>query len=124
MKIQLLNVGKESRSVQVLLGSDAIGKLMTGQRRILSCGLVAMETIILMDSVSCGRLDFGDTKIPAPKPKRSFMKPHEHFLRTVKVDEEERFLVSLPWRSASMTVWKKGLNLIELILHKARFRIV
>ncbi|GFX79793.1 uncharacterized protein TNCV_4981051 [Trichonephila clavipes] len=46
MKIQLSDVGKESRSIQVLLGSDVIGKLMTGQRRILSCGLVAMETIL------------------------------------------------------------------------------
>ncbi|GFS44196.1 DUF1758 domain-containing protein [Trichonephila inaurata madagascariensis] len=46
MKIQLSDVGKESRSVQVLLGSDVIRKLMTGQRRILSCGLVAMETIL------------------------------------------------------------------------------
>ncbi|GFY22612.1 hypothetical protein TNCV_2178731 [Trichonephila clavipes] len=45
MKIQLSDVGEESRSVQVLRGSDIIGKLMTGQRRILSCGLVAMETI-------------------------------------------------------------------------------
>ncbi|GFU44489.1 integrase catalytic domain-containing protein [Trichonephila clavipes] len=46
MKIQLSGVGEESRSVQVLLGSDVIGKLMTGQRRILSCGHVAMETIL------------------------------------------------------------------------------
>ncbi|GFT17037.1 uncharacterized protein TNCV_4737821 [Trichonephila clavipes] len=46
MKIQLSDVGEESRSIQVLLGSDVIGKLMSGQRRILSCGLVAMETIL------------------------------------------------------------------------------
>ncbi|GFW24442.1 hypothetical protein TNCV_606831 [Trichonephila clavipes] len=47
MKIQLSDVGEESRSIQVLLRSDVIGKLMTGQRRILSCGLVAMETILV-----------------------------------------------------------------------------
>ncbi|GFW78124.1 uncharacterized protein TNCV_135941 [Trichonephila clavipes] len=45
-KIQLSDVGEESRSVQVPLGSDVIRKLMTGQRRILSCGLAAMETIL------------------------------------------------------------------------------
>ncbi|GFT26526.1 CCHC-type domain-containing protein [Trichonephila clavipes] len=45
MKIQLSDVGEESRSVEVLLGSDVIGKFMTGQHRILSCGLVAMETM-------------------------------------------------------------------------------
>ncbi|GFU85501.1 uncharacterized protein TNCV_802301 [Trichonephila clavipes] len=46
MKIQLSDVGEESRSIQVLLGADVIGKLMTGHRRILSCGLVAMVTIL------------------------------------------------------------------------------
>ncbi|GFT02782.1 uncharacterized protein TNCV_466101 [Trichonephila clavipes] len=46
MKIQLSDVGEESQSVQVLFGSDVIGKLMTGQRRILSCGLVAIVTIL------------------------------------------------------------------------------
>ncbi|GFX96838.1 integrase_H2C2 domain-containing protein [Trichonephila clavipes] len=40
MKIQLSDVQEESRSIQVLLGLDVIGKLMTGQRRILSCGLL------------------------------------------------------------------------------------
>ncbi|GFW06186.1 integrase catalytic domain-containing protein [Trichonephila clavipes] len=46
MKIQLSDIGEESRAVQVLIGSDVIGKLITGQHRILSCELVAMETIL------------------------------------------------------------------------------
>ncbi|GFV20469.1 DUF1758 domain-containing protein [Trichonephila clavipes] len=125
MKIELSDVGGESRSIQVLLGSDVIGKLMTGQRRILSCGLVAMETILgwtpsgkvpdseissiiamlvvslfvkEMDISQLWRLDSLGIQDPSEqKTKEELHKASmEHFLRTVKVDEEERFLVSLP----------------------------
>ncbi|GFX08950.1 DUF1758 domain-containing protein [Trichonephila clavipes] len=126
MKIQLSDVGEESRSVQVLLGSDVIGKLMTGQRIILSCGLVAMEAILgrtlsgkvpdreisscnamlvaslvvkEMDISSCGDwIPWGYKILQNKKTKEELHKASmEHFLRTVKVDEEERFLISLPW---------------------------
>ncbi|GFS72764.1 integrase catalytic domain-containing protein [Trichonephila clavipes] len=90
-EIPLSDVGEESRSVQVLLGSDVIGKLMTGQRRILSCGLVAMETIL--GWTLSGIQDPSEQKTKEELHRASM----EHFLRTVKVDEEERFLVSLPW---------------------------
>ncbi|GFV59521.1 DUF1758 domain-containing protein [Trichonephila clavipes] len=125
MKIQLSDVGEGSRSVQVLLGSDVIGKLMTGQRRILSCGLVAMETILgwtlsgkvpdseisscnamlvaflfvkEMDIFQLWRLDsLGIQDLSEQKTTEELHKASlEHSLRTVKVDEEERLLVSLP----------------------------
>ncbi|GFX64357.1 integrase catalytic domain-containing protein [Trichonephila clavipes] len=88
MKIQLSDVWEESRSIQVLLGSDVIGKLMTDQRRILSCGLVAMESIL-----GWTLSDPSEQKTKEELHKASM----EHFLRTVKVDKEERFFVSLPW---------------------------
>ncbi|GFT75582.1 DUF1758 domain-containing protein [Trichonephila clavipes] len=125
MNIQLSDVGEESRSIQVLLGSDVIGKLMTGQRRILSCGLVAMETILgwtlsgkvpdseisscnsmlvaslfvkEMDISQLWRLDSLEIHDPSEqKTKEELHKASMEPLRTVKVDEEERFLVSLPW---------------------------
>ncbi|GFY53269.1 hypothetical protein TNIN_493731 [Trichonephila inaurata madagascariensis] len=103
MKIQLSNVGEESLSVQMLLGSDVIGKLMTGQLGILSCGLVARETILgwilsgkvpdseisscntmLVASLfvkrwispSCGDWFFVLKNLVSPRnPKRSFVKP-------------------------------------------------
>ncbi|GFX08202.1 integrase catalytic domain-containing protein [Trichonephila clavipes] len=78
-ELQSSDVGEESRSVQVLLGSDVIGKLMTGQRRILSCRLVAMETILAW--TLSGKVP--DSEISS--------------CNAMLVDEEERFLVSLPW---------------------------
>ncbi|GFW84540.1 uncharacterized protein TNCV_457211 [Trichonephila clavipes] len=97
----------------------------TGQRRILSCGLVAMETILgwtlsgkvpdseisscnamlvaslfvkEMDISQLWRLDSLGIQDPSEqKTKEELHKASmEHFLRTVKVDEEERFLVFLP----------------------------
>ncbi|GFV49170.1 uncharacterized protein TNCV_237041 [Trichonephila clavipes] len=99
---------------------------MTGQRRILSCGLIAMETILEwtlsgkvpdceisscnamlvaslfvreMDISQLWRLDSLGIQDPSEqKTKEELHKASmEHFLRTVKVDEEERFLFSLPW---------------------------
>ncbi|GFW19910.1 DUF1758 domain-containing protein [Trichonephila clavipes] len=99
---------------------------MTGQLRSLSCGLVAMETILgwtlsgkvpdseisscsamlvaslfvkEMDISQLWRLDSLEIQDPSEqKAKEELYKASmEHFLRTVKVDEEERFLVSLPW---------------------------
>ncbi|GBM70127.1 hypothetical protein AVEN_151586-1 [Araneus ventricosus] len=44
MNITLADDGEKSQPVQVLIGADLFGKFLTGQRRILSCGLVAIET--------------------------------------------------------------------------------
>ncbi|GFX95266.1 u6 small nuclear RNA-methyltransferase [Trichonephila clavipes] len=86
MKIQLSDVGEESQSVQVLLGSDVIVKLMTGQHRILSCGLVLAWRQYL-DGLC--QVKYLTNK----KPKRSYIKPQ---WSTSEIDEEQ-FLVSLSW---------------------------
>ena len=42
----LTDVGDTDESVQVLVGADVIGKLLTGRREVLSSGLVALETLL------------------------------------------------------------------------------
>ncbi|GBN73776.1 hypothetical protein AVEN_244545-1 [Araneus ventricosus] len=44
MNITLTDVCEKSQPVQVLIGADLFGKFLTGQRRVLPCGLVAIET--------------------------------------------------------------------------------
>ncbi|GFY07959.1 uncharacterized protein TNCV_2579911 [Trichonephila clavipes] len=80
---------------------------MTGQRRILSCELVAwrqyLDGLCLikyeMDISQLWILDSLGIQDPSEqKTKEELHKASmEHFLRTVKVDEEEQFVSSLPW---------------------------
>jgi hypothetical protein len=37
---------EEDRPIDVLIGADVYGKLLTGWREILQCGLVAIETYL------------------------------------------------------------------------------
>ncbi|XP_055938027.1 uncharacterized protein LOC129968199 [Argiope bruennichi] len=152
MKIRLSDVGEEPQSIQVLLGSDVIGKLMTGQRRVLSCGLVAMETLLgwtlsgkvpenemsscnamlvaslfvkEMDISQLWRLDSLGIQDPSEqKTKEELHKASmEHFLRTVKVDEEERFLVSLPWLDGHLPLpdnFNLALKGLQVTTHKLK----
>ncbi|GBM75661.1 hypothetical protein AVEN_269890-1 [Araneus ventricosus] len=46
INIVLTDVGEKSQPVQVLIGADLLGKFLTGQRRVLSCGLEAIETLL------------------------------------------------------------------------------
>ncbi|XP_055938261.1 uncharacterized protein LOC129968428 [Argiope bruennichi] len=152
MNIRLSDVGEEPQSVQVLLGSDVIGNIMTGQRRVLSCGLVAMETLLgwtlsgkvpenemssynamlvaslfvkEMDISQLWRLD--SLGIQDPSEQKSKVELHkasmEHFLRTVKVDEEERFLVSLPWLDGHLPLpdnFNSALKGLQVTTHKLK----
>ncbi|GBM23814.1 hypothetical protein AVEN_91149-1 [Araneus ventricosus] len=44
MNITLTDVGEKSQPVQVLICADLFGNFLTGQHRVLSCGLVAIYT--------------------------------------------------------------------------------
>jgi hypothetical protein len=37
---------EDKRTIEVLIGADTYGKLLTGRRKILLCGLVAIETYL------------------------------------------------------------------------------
>lgn len=122
--ITLSDTSDES-PIEVLLGADVAGKLYTGQRYVLPCGLVAMETLLgwsLMgkipqeesnaSTISALSLFISDSSLanlweletlgitdPAVQRTRveSALAAKDLFLQTVTVNSEARYEVRLPW---------------------------
>ncbi|GIY64948.1 uncharacterized protein CDAR_119701 [Caerostris darwini] len=46
MKINLTDLGEKPGPIHILIGADVLGRLMTVQRKVLSLGLVAIETYL------------------------------------------------------------------------------
>ncbi|GBM64651.1 U6 small nuclear RNA (adenine-(43)-N(6))-methyltransferase [Araneus ventricosus] len=121
MNITLADVGEKSQPVQVLIGADLFGKFLTGQRRVLSCGLVAIETLsgkvpenrvtssnaILVTSIFVKEFDISDLwkldligiKDPIEKLSKKEQEDltKEHFLQTVRYNDDKQYEVHLPW---------------------------
>ena len=126
MDITLSDVGEISQPVQVLIGADIFGKIVTGQRKDLSSGLVALETLLgwtllgkvpdsevassnamMVTSLLVKEMDISDMwrldsiGIQDPSEQKTKEELHEatmdHFLKTVKINEDQRFHVCLPW---------------------------
>ncbi|KYN03590.1 hypothetical protein ALC62_05563 [Cyphomyrmex costatus] len=73
---------ENSGRIQILIGADVAGKLLTGRRQLLKCGLVAVETCLgwtIMGKIS------------------NTEEVHEAFLKTVRLNENGRYEVRLPW---------------------------
>ncbi|GBM54412.1 hypothetical protein AVEN_83014-1 [Araneus ventricosus] len=120
-----------SKPMQVLIGGDIMGRLLTGKRKLLSSGLVAVETHlgwILMGKVlqvntervnlamtvaslfvkeaeisDFWRLDVIGIKDPMEKISKheTDLKTKEHFKGTVKFNQDNRYEVCLPWTDDS-----------------------
>ena len=46
LNIRLTDVNSDEKEISVLIGADVAGKLITGRRHVLKCGLVAVETVL------------------------------------------------------------------------------
>jgi hypothetical protein len=115
---------EEEKPIEVLIGADVYGKLLTGRREILQCGLVAIETYL--GWVVTGKMQsrqkvssmmaltmFAQSEpvnklweldvlgIQDPQCKKSKEERERavrtYFLDTVRVNEEGRYEVRLPW---------------------------
>lgn len=116
----------ENSAIEVMIGADAAGYLITGRKHLLDCGLVAVETLLgwtlmgklqneywkdhlatstinlyLNDQVIANlwELDIlGITEPSRDKSRRELEISAEIFFNeTVKVDSEGRYEVRLPW---------------------------
>lgn len=126
-RIELSDTVEPSLPISILIGADVAGKLFTGNKLQLSCGLVAMETHLgwtLMGKVpgesQCENLlasvvtslfikeaDISDLwsldLIGIKEPTETCSKTEKalavkkHFLETTSIDQEKRYVVSLPW---------------------------
>ncbi|XP_055938030.1 uncharacterized protein LOC129968202 [Argiope bruennichi] len=112
--------------IEILIGADVAEKLITGGCKSLSCGLTAMETRLgwtIMgripqisskeNGISVANSMLSTTRtitelwtldslgITDPSDRKTKEDLHEsareHFLKTVQVDKDNRFVVHLPW---------------------------
>ncbi|GFU00333.1 uncharacterized protein LOC103521301 [Trichonephila clavipes] len=85
--------------METILGWTLLGKVPDSEISLCNAMLVTSLFVKEMDISQLWRLDSLGIQDPSEqKTKEELHKASmEHFLRTVKVDEEERFLVSLRW---------------------------
>lgn len=112
--------------IEILIGADVAGKIITGGYKSLPCGLTAMETRLgwtIMgriprispeeNGISVASCMLSTTRtitelwtldslgITDPSEKKAKEDLHErareHFIETVQVDKDNRFVVHLPW---------------------------
>lgn len=126
--IELNNLGivLSDGPIEVLIGADIAGKIFTGKRHLLSCGLVAMETYLawtLMGKASSPptssvgmhmtvtsmltnccisdlwRLDVLGITDPGEKntKEEKELAVMDHFMKTVSVNCSKRYEVEMPW---------------------------
>lgn len=125
LKVRISDFG-QSGPVELLLGADIVGSLYTGKRHELPCGLVAMETLVgwtlmgkalmnnarsdavvttlnlFVNSASISdlwELEAIGIKEPSDMQtkKERAMAAKQLFLETVRLDEDGRYEVRLPW---------------------------
>lgn len=129
-EIQQLGVkitDKTEGPIEVLIGADVAGKIYTGRRHLLTCGLVAIETLLgwtligkiptpssirasstmivtsmLSKDVTVAELwslDILGITDPGERKSKKEMELAimEHFLKTVSVNPEGRYEVRMPW---------------------------
>ena len=126
LNIKITDMNASDETVSILIGADIAGKLLTGKRHVLKCGLVAIETYLgwtVMGSAldieertdarvvattlfvnthkvaDLWSLDVLGIKDPIEtKTKEEYEKEIcENFLKSVTVNKEGRYEVKLPW---------------------------
>ncbi|XP_017788505.1 PREDICTED: uncharacterized protein LOC108571046 [Habropoda laboriosa] len=104
LNIKIMDVNNGVLSVSILIEAGIAGKLLTGRRQILECGLVAVETLLgwtLMGAVPVieKREDMVQVlkTIETKTQKEHEEKVRKDFLKTVKLNKEGRYEVRLPW---------------------------
>ncbi|XP_035204986.1 uncharacterized protein LOC118179934 [Stegodyphus dumicola] len=125
--IILTDVAVHCETIHILVGADIMGRLLTGNRKILSSGLVAVKTSLgwtLMGKVpveeapnenlamavtsmfineaevsSLWRLNLIGINDPVEKKSKHKidLQTKEHFLKTVTVNNDGRYEICLPW---------------------------
>ncbi|KAJ8964429.1 hypothetical protein NQ317_017452 [Molorchus minor] len=113
--------------IDVLIGADIAGKLFTGKRYVLKCGLIAMETLLgwtlmgkvkissnipksssmIVTSLICQEanisnlwsLDVLGISDPTDQKSKKELEQSvwDHFLKTVSINSSGRYEVNMPW---------------------------
>lgn len=127
-QIKLTDVDTKNEPIAVLIGADVCGKLLTGRRRELACGAVAIETLLgwtLMGKTNVQqeprpdtallvvsmitqeanitdlwKLDtLGITDLDVKKTEQVYQTEiKERFRQMIRINDEGRYEVLLPWK--------------------------
>ncbi|XP_008205950.1 uncharacterized protein LOC103316068 [Nasonia vitripennis] len=99
LDISLSDLDAKEDAVAILIGADIAGKLLTGKRHILRCGLVAIETYLGWTVI--GAIKDPDARHdPVPFTRTMFAScqvVESLFLARVHINKEGRYEVPLPW---------------------------
>lgn len=116
----LNDLGEGTPEIEILIGADYFGSLLTGKVKQMPCGLVAVEThfgwtvmgclsrnsnVASFSSLYCcniaelWELETLGIEDPANVQSRSEIldEVHQRFRDTVKIDDNGRYEISLPW---------------------------
>ncbi|XP_018395064.1 PREDICTED: uncharacterized protein LOC108773670 [Cyphomyrmex costatus] len=126
--IKITDINTRNESIGILIGADIAGKLLTGRRKVLKSGIIAFETLLgwtLMGKVDTQTNPKEDTTLtvvsmftevenvadlwkldtlgitdPIVKKSEDVRQTEvkENFWQTIKVNEESRYEVLLPWK--------------------------
>ncbi|XP_035712900.1 uncharacterized protein LOC110856386 [Folsomia candida] len=89
-KVTVGDVGHGSAEIDLLIGGDQFGQLLTNKVIQLECGLTAIET-------SLGWTVGG--RVPVVSESKCEEVAKQHFQENVTKDDDGRFCVALPWKN-------------------------
>ncbi|XP_042911003.1 uncharacterized protein [Parasteatoda tepidariorum] len=129
--IEITDVGKDTPPIRVLLGADVLGRILTGKIEVLRSGVSAIETLLGWTILGLGRkkkmvnlvalslqnmelqkiwdLDVLGIENPVERKNKIQLKEETliHFRKTLRVSEDQRYEVSLPWLAGHPSLYDK-----------------
>ncbi|UYV82073.1 hypothetical protein LAZ67_21000672 [Cordylochernes scorpioides] len=117
-KIKVTDLGNDNPPIELLIGADIYGKLMTGKTLQLDCGLTAMLTHFVMSMNTMfgdSRQDFSISQlwdldtigVRDPVEVKSSVEQEtafkNEFLKNISRNKDGRYVVPLPWIEVSTT---------------------
>ncbi|GFY70970.1 DUF1758 domain-containing protein [Trichonephila inaurata madagascariensis] len=125
------NVGRDSPPIRLLLGADILGSILTGRIEVLSSGVSEVEILLGWTILGLGKkrevvnlvtlslknmdvpkmwdLEVLGITDPIEKKNESLLEEETlaHFKETVRICEDQRFEVALPWLAGHHALYDK-----------------
>ncbi|GFY40659.1 DUF1758 domain-containing protein [Trichonephila inaurata madagascariensis] len=129
--IKLTDVGRDSPPIRLLLGADILGSILTGRIEVLSSGVSEVEILLGWTILGLGKkrevvnlvtlslknmdvpkmwdLEVLGITDPIEKKNESLLEEETlvHFKETIRICEDQRFEVALPWLAGHHALYDK-----------------
>lgn len=142
--VTLSDLGPNPPGIDILLGSQALGSLLTGRIEVLGCGVSAIETklgwsvlgavrkkkaqhtvnycMLNADVPKLWELESIGIENMAPQLKNGSDESYAQFEHTLKVNSEGRYEVALPWLEGHPPL-NQNRDIAEIRLHSTTRRL-